>query len=128
MTKRLQIIKLQRLFLSDAILLREEITLIEEDDIVENRINTARIPNTFFSNIVSNLTIAEYANCDPISDNINNLVIKSVVKYRNYLSILKIGEVCNKKQCSLFSFSHVDKEQILKEILTEDSAKANQDY
>ena len=76
MTKRLQIIKLQRLFLSDAILLREEITLIEEDDIVENRINTARIPNTFFSNIVSNLTIAEYANCDPISDNINNLVVK----------------------------------------------------
>ena len=72
-----------------------------------------RLGNNFFSNIVSNLKIAEYINSDPISDNINDPVIKSSVKYRNHPSILKIGEVCNRKQCFLFSFSHVDKEEIL---------------
>ena len=39
---------------------------------VESDINTAPILNTFFSNILGNLKIAEYANCDPISDNIND--------------------------------------------------------
>ena len=86
-----------------------------------------RLGNTFFSNIVSNLKIAESINSDPVSDNINDPVIKSSVKYRNHPSILKIGEVCNRKQCSLFSFSHVDKEEILKEILSLDSTKVSQD-
>ena len=89
-------------FLSNKIMSREKVTLIEEDEIVESDINTAQILNTSFSNIVSNLKIAEYANCDPISDNINDPVIKSTVKYRNHSSILKIGEVCNRKQCYLF--------------------------
>ena len=89
-------------FLSNKIVSREKVTLIEEDEIIESDINTAQILNTSFSNIVSNLKIAEYANCDPISDNINDPVIKSTVKYRNHSSILKIGEVCNRKQCYLF--------------------------
>ena len=91
-------------FLFDKIASREKVTLTEEDEIVESDINTAQILNTFFSNIVSNLKIAEYANCDPISDNINDPVIKSIAKYRNHASILKIGEVCNRKQCSFFPF------------------------
>ena len=53
----------------------------------------------------------------------NDLVIKCSVKYRNRPSILKMGEVCNRKQCSLFSFSHVDKE----EILSLDLTKVSQD-
>ena len=99
-------------FLSNKIVSREKVTLIEKDKIVESDVNTAQILNTFSSNIVTNLKIAEYANCDPISYNINNPVIKTIVKYCNHPSILKIGEVCNRKQCSLFSFSHVNKEEI----------------
>ena len=114
-------------FLSHKIVSREKVTLIEEDEIVESDINTAQILNTFFSNIISNLKIIEYVNCDPISDNINDLVIKSSVKYCNHPSILKIGKVCNRKQCSPFSFSHVDKEEISKEILSLDSARVSQD-
>ena len=114
-------------FLSNKIMSREKVTLTEEDEIVESDINTAQILNTFFSNIISNLKIIEYVNCDPISDNINDLVIKSSVKYCNHPSILKIGKVCNRKQCSLFSFSHVDKEEISKEILSLDSARVSQD-
>ena len=78
--------KTMKLFLSDKIVSREKVTLI----------------------------------------NINDPVIKCIVKYRNYPSILKIGKVCNRKQCSLFSFLHVDKEQILKEILSLDFTKASQ--
>ena len=79
-------------FFSDKIVSRvivSKITLTEEDEIIESHRNAAQILNTFFSNIVSNLKIAEYANCDPISDNINDPVIKSTVKYRNHPSILK---------------------------------------
>ena len=90
-------------FLSDKIVSRGKLTLIEEDEIVEADINIAHILNTFFSNIVSNLKIAEYANCEPVSDNINDPVIKSIVKYRNHPCILKI-EVSNRKQYSRFKF------------------------
>ena len=69
-------------FLSDKTVSREKITLIEEDESVESDSNTAQIMNTFFSNIVSNLKIAKYANCHPVSDNINDPVIKSIVKYQ----------------------------------------------
>ena len=80
-------------FLSDKIVSREKSTLIETDEIVESHINGAQILSNFFSNIVSNLKTAECVNWDPISDNINDPVIKSIVKYRNYPSILKIGDV-----------------------------------
>ena len=114
-------------FLPNKIVSREKVTLIEENEIVESDVNTAQILDTFFSNIVSNLKIAEYANCHPISDNINNPVIKFIVKYRSHPSILKIGEVCNRKQRYLFSFSHLDKEEVLREIVSLDLAKASQD-
>ena len=79
-------------FFSDKIVSRvivSKITLTEEDEIIESNRNAAQILNTFFSNIASNLKIVEYANCDPISDSINDPVIKSIVKYRNHPSILK---------------------------------------
>ena len=79
-------------FLSDKIVSREKLTLIEEYEIVKSDINTAQILNTFFSNSVSNLKIAENANCNPISDKINNPVIKSIGKYRNHTSMLKKGK------------------------------------
>ena len=63
--------------------------LIEKDEIVESDINTPQILNTCFSSIVSNLKIAGYANCDPISDNINDpVIIKSIAKYRNHPTII----------------------------------------
>ena len=115
--------KINKWFLSNKLVSRDKLTLIEEDEIVESDINIAQILNTFFFIIESNLKIAEYANCDPISHITNNPVIKSSVKYRSHPNMLKIGELCNMKQCFLFSFTHVDKEQIL----SLDSAKANQD-
>ena len=60
-----------KLFLSDKIVSREKLTLVEKDEI---DINTAQILNIFISNIVNNLEIAEYANSDLISDNMNDPV------------------------------------------------------
>ena len=111
--------------LSDKVTSNQKITLIENDEIINNDQETARIFNTFFSNIVSNLNIPEYSNCDRTSDNMNDPVAKAIVKYRNHPSILAIEEVCRGQ--SGFSFSCVNREEISKEILNLDVSKACQD-
>lgn len=57
----------------------KKITFIEKDE-VGNDSNTAYILNTFFSNIASNLKISAYTKCDPLSENISNPVLKSIVE------------------------------------------------
>ena len=42
--------------------------------------NTAHILNTFFSTIISNINILKYPVSDPISNDINDLVLKSILK------------------------------------------------
>ena len=100
--------------------------MIEEDEIIGNGSDEARVLNTFFSNIVSNLKIPKYAKCDPLSEFIVDPVLKSIVKYRNHPSILKIGEVCHGSNAINFSFSTVQRKQILKEITQSNSSKAGQ--
>ena len=56
-------------------------------------------------------------------ENIQEPVLKAIVKYRNHPSTLTIGKVCKKNP--QFSFRCVDKDAILKEIL--DASKAYQD-
>lgn len=63
MKNRLHVIKLfgrpLSFSLSDKVVSKEKITLIEKDKIVESNINTVQILNTFFLNAISNLKIAE---------------------------------------------------------------------
>ena len=54
-------------------------------------------------------------------------IIKLILKYRDHPSTLAIGEVCKEKYDSLFLFTGIDKEEILKEILNLDASKACQD-
>ena len=70
-------------FLSDRIMYKGKITLIEEDEIVSNDEETTQVLNTFFSNVLVSLNIPH--NNDPI--------IKLIVKYRNHPSILTVGLV-----------------------------------
>ena len=60
-----------------------------------------------------------------MAENIQELVLKVIVKYRNHPRILTIGEVCKKN--SQFSFSYVDKDEMLTEKLNLDASKACQD-
>ena len=73
----------------------EKNTLIEEDKIMENDSDTVHVLNTFFSNILSNLIIPEYTKCDSLSEFISDPFLKSLIKYSNHSTILKIGEVCH---------------------------------
>ena len=91
-------------FLSDKITSTQKIKLIEKEEIIMGDDNTAEVLNTFFSNIVSNLKIEGYSNCDPLANNIRDPVLKCIVKFRNHPSILAIGEVYNKNRRFLFPF------------------------
>ena len=85
----------------------QKITLIEKEDIIMGDDNTAEVLNTFFSNIVINLKIDGYSNCDLSASNIRDPVLKCIVKIcRNQPSILAIGEVYNKNQRLPFFFKN----------------------
>ena len=112
-------------FLSDKVTSTQKIILIENYKIVKNDNGTARVLDTFFSNILCDPKISDYNNCNPMAENIQEPVLKAIVKYRNHTSILTIGEVCKKNP--EFSFRCVDKDEILKEILNLDASKACQD-
>ena len=81
--------------------------------------------NTFFSNIVSDLKVTDYNNCDPLVGNMQRPTLKTKEKHKNHASILIVGEVCKKN--SQFAFKWVDKDEILKEVLNLDAWKACQD-
>ena len=98
--------------------------LMDKEEIIMCVYNTAKVLNTFFSNIVSNLNIAEYSSCEPLANNISDPVLKSVIKYRDHPNMLTIGEVCNKHQRLAFSFSKINRAEILKGILKLETSKA----
>ena len=79
--------------------------------------NTAKVLNTFFSNIVSKLKIPQNIQTETLANNISDPVLKCVVKYKNHSSILTVGEVCNKHLRLPFSFSKINREEILRESL-----------
>ena len=53
------LIKTVKPFFSDKVT-----SLIEEGEIIRNNSDTARVLNTFFSNIISNLKMPEYTKCE----------------------------------------------------------------
>ena len=85
---------------------------------------TAKVLNEFFSNALTNLNIPQFNQIDRKSENINNSVIKGIVKYRAHPSIIAFKENCTSK--SNFNFSFVEKVDILKEIKMLQSNKATQ--
>ena len=91
--------------LSKKIKSNERITLIENDEIIKTEKGTAKVLNAFFSNIVQNLDIQQYNVDDPICENINDPLLKAIVRYRNHPSIVVIKKFCNSK--SHFSFKNV---------------------
>ena len=74
--------------------------------------------NTFFFTIISNLNVAEYPVSDPISSDINDPVLKSILKYKDHPSIKAIEKIS--KLNSLFKFSNVERGEILNEIVNLD--------
>ena len=93
--------KIVKPMLSKKIKSNERITLIENDEIIKTEKGD-----------------------DPIFENINDPLLKAIVRYRNHPSIVAIKKFCNSK--SHFSFKNVQKEEILKELNNLNINKATQ--
>ena len=62
----------------------ERITLTENNEIIETEKGTAKVLNAFFSSIVQNLDIQQYNLDNPICENINDPLLKAIVRYQKY--------------------------------------------
>ena len=83
-------------------------SLVENGNIVETDKNTASVLNEFFSNIITTLGIHKYNETEPVSHNIGDPLMKAIIKYRGYPSIIAIKENCNSSLS--FSFSEVERD------------------
>ena len=108
--------------LSDNVACKDEIHLIENNELVKPDLETAEVLNNFLSNIVQNLDISRYSNGEPLVSNTNDATLKAILKYRNHPSIIAIRGKCKGN----FNFIEVDQKQIEKEILKLDVNKASQ--
>ena len=61
---------------------------------------------------------------DPICENINDPLLKAIIRHRNHPSIVAIKKFCNSK--SHFSFKNVQREEILKKLNNLNINKATQ--
>ena len=63
--------------LSNKVVFNEKITLVEQNNIVENDKKTATVFNDFFSNI-TNLGIPQYIESEPVSQNMDDPLMKAL--------------------------------------------------
>ena len=90
-----------------------------------NNLNTLNILNTFFSYIVSNLNLPEYAISNPNYNKIGDPVLKAILRYKYHPSIEAIERIPKSKD--LFNFSNTDKKEIFQEIVCLDACRSCQD-
>ena len=75
-------------FLSDKIKSRENITLVNNQNITSKEVEVANTLNNFFSNIIKNLKIPEYYAKNNLPPNLSrHPTIKAILKYKNHPSI-----------------------------------------
>ena len=110
--------------LSNKVASNEKITLVEQDNIVENDKKAATFLNDFFSNIITNLGIPQYIEGEPVSQNIDDPLMKAIIKYRFHPSIIAINQKC--VSSFSFSFSQVEGDEIIKNIKNLKTNKATQ--
>ena len=109
--------------LSNKVVYNERTTLVEDDKIIENDKNTAIFMH-FFSNVITTLGVPQYNDTEPVSHNIGDPLMKAIMKYRFHPSIVAIKKNCNSGLS--FSFSQVERHEIMKEINNLKTNKATQ--
>ena len=114
--------KIVKPLFSEKVNTNENITLVENNNIISSEIEIAEKLNAFFSNIVKelNIKVKEDLLCD-VSD-INDPVETAIQKYRNHPSIQMIKETFDSSKT--FSFDLVSSDTIFKEIVSLDTKKA----
>ena len=68
--------------LLNKVVFNEKITLVKDDNIVENDKNTASVLNEFFSNIITTLVIPKYNETEPVSHKIGDPLTKAIILHR----------------------------------------------
>ena len=116
--------KIVRPMLSKKIKSNERINLIKNDEIIKTEKGTEKVLNAFFANIIQNLDIQQYNVDDPICKNINDTLLRAIVRYRSRPSIVTIKRFCNSK--SDFSCRNVQEEESLKQLNNLNINKATQ--
>ena len=101
----------------------ENITLIENEEIVYEGKKISEIFNEFFGNAVINLNIPEAEYSPLIIEGETNTVSIAIKRYEKHPSIEKIKNTAHQ----IFSFQHVSIDEIKKEIMNLDHTKASQD-
>ena len=101
----------------------ENITLVDNNNIISSDIEIGEKLNTFFSNVVKklNIKIKEDLLCDV--SNINDPVERAIQKYKNHPSIPMIKEAFDYDKT--FSFDLVSPDTIFKDIVSLDTNKSS---
>ena len=85
---------------------------------------TAKVLNAFFLNVVQNLNISRFPNSDLLIGNIKDPTLKATLKNRKHPSIIAIES--KYRYVSSFRFAEVSEADIEKENLNLDENKASQ--
>ena len=100
--------------LSDKSCAKEQINLVEKEEILKTDLETAEVLNTFFGNMVLkswNKSIVKFWFCD---NNVKDRAWRAILKYKDHPSIFAIQTNCKKR--IKFDFEEMDLESIEKEI------------
>ena len=108
---------------SDKNVSTDHITLIENEQIICDDDEVAKIFNNFFVNAVKTLNITMDPNFISDTSNIQDPVLMAVEKYQNHPSILKIKEVHG--ETNHFSFAFITIEDIYNEITSVNCSKSS---
>ena len=103
----------------------EKITLLDDDELKIDEQKVANTLNDVFFSIVTSLNLPESQNADPLSDNIDYLTLKAIMKWRNHPSVLAITAVDENRE--RFTFSSVTLADVGKEINILNITKAIQE-
>ena len=108
-------------FLSNKSIENEKTILLDKEEILTNAVSIAKVLNSFFSNIKI-LGILDYMHSHALVTEVTDPTLRVIVKYQNHPSVLTIQH--KYKNNSIIIFSHVTKEEVLKEIGNIDSTKS----
>ena len=107
---------------SEKLTVNENITLVDNNNIISSDIEIAEKLNTFFSNVVKelNIKVKDDLLCD--ASNLNDPVERAIQKYKNHPSIQTIKETFDNDK--IFSSNLVSPGNIFKEIVSLDTKKS----
>ena len=103
----------------------EKITLANNEKIITNDKEIAKVLNDFLSNIIKNLNIPQKNHTNLIIEIITDSTLKATLKYCKHSSVLEIKR--QTKSDTVFTFNHITKEDVIKEIKNLGASKVSQE-